>query len=208
MSSPTYLLQTRSVIYHIIYPCVSLKSCQCQRTNPFLYIESFPCYWSHNLHSSTVLNTAKSNAPNAFPNSRVLLACYCATHKGPTGSHDTNALEHRQNPERAPASRGQCSPGTVCRGCCVHAGAFSQEEGLVTLRFSTQGVHLRKGLELSPLSLTSAYTSIFSREIDMESSPKHRPAQTKKNLEPPEQISTSAEPQVRLLIPSRPRSSR
>lgn len=114
---------------------------------------------------------------------------------------DTNALEHRQNPERAPASQGRCSPRTVCRGCCVRAGAFSQEEGLVTLRFSTQGVRLRKGLELSPLSLTSAYTSIFSREIDVESSPKHRPAQTKKNLEPPEQISTSAKPQVRLLIP-------
>ena len=143
MSSPTYLLQTRSVIYHIIYPCVSLKSCQCQRTNPFSYIESFPCYWSHNLHSSTVLNTAKSNAPNAFPNSRVLLACYCATHKGPTGSHRHECPGTQTEPRKGPSVTRpvlprNCLQRLLCAHRCVLPGRGSSDSQILNSRCASQ----------------------------------------------------------------------
>lgn len=91
----------------------------------------------------TVLNTAKSNAPNAFPNSRMLLACYCATHKGPTGSHRHECPGTQTEPRKGPSVTRpvlpqNCLQRLLCARRCVLPGRGSSDSQILNPRCASQ----------------------------------------------------------------------
>lgn len=141
------------------------------------------------LYHFALLTTAKSKAPNAFPNSRVLLVShYCATQEGPARSHrhrrpgrQTDRIQQVPQRREAGAPRKlSAEPAVVPR--CILPG-----RGLLILRFSTQtGVYLKKGLERFPLSLINAQIYMdFPREVSAKSLPKHSWTSARKGSGPP-----------------------